>query len=495
MLKTFLRYLPVSPKREEFSPPVASVPDGYHAPVQVHEQLALPLRAKWLQMLWDYSSLPKAMYQQYYLHPLERCVTLMQQFPATESGHHACLGGMVDYLLETTAYAARLSKSHLLPVDAPPEEQATQSAAWNAVIVYAAMVHSLDGLSQIEVELESGKRWLPLTTGPEEHYRFRFSAAPDTTLAQSQRAMRAWKIIPDEALHWLNSWPQALNALSLYLTGFRNESGIVHAIVSEAVGISTGNAAPGMQTSPLPATLLPTTLPEAAPQPVVSAPEVKPVSAPPIIAGSQEPVTLVSALDSTPPSAQSPDGAAADVSVQEEDMAGELLAVMGFSDGSAADNNNSAEIKIPAELKNDVISGDVIPSVSVDIGEKFWQWLCDGCSQARFSVNTSGARVHIIAGYVFIRTPGIFHQFLQENNLSPEGKSGLQSAFERLGRHRQDNGAMYTCHLYQTREKNERFQKISGYLILASKLYGRHNIPEENPLMIIKPENKQGVTS
>lgn len=487
MLKTFLRYLPVSSKREEFAPSIATVPDGYHAPVQAHEQLALPLRAKWLQMLWDYSSLPKAMYQQYYLRPLERCVTLMQQFPATENGHHASLGGMVDYLLETTAYAARLSKSHLLPVDAPPEEQATQSAAWNAVIVYAAMVHSLDGLSQIEVELESGKQWLPLTTGPEEHYRFRFSAALDATLAQSQRAMRAWKIIPDEVLHWLNSWPQALNALSLYLTGFRNESGIVHAIVLEAVRISTGNAAPGMQTSALPAASLPTALPETSLPPVVSAPEVKPVSVPPVIAGSQEPVTLVSALDSAPPSALPPDGIADEESIQEEDEAGELLAVMGLSAGSAADDNNSAEIKVHDKLKSDLIYSD-----STDIGEIFWQWLCDGCSQARFSVNTSGSRIHIIAGYVFIRAPGIFHQFLRENNLPPEDKDDLQSAFERLGRHRQDNGAMYTCHLYQDHERKGRFSKMSGYFILASKLFLRHNIPGENPLLVVNSLNKKG---
>lgn len=93
------------------------------------ELLATTRRQQWLQLLWDYSSLPKEMYRQYYLAPLEHCVTLMQQFPLTESGPYARPGGMADYMLETVSYAARLSKSYMLPVGAPPEEQAAQSAA------------------------------------------------------------------------------------------------------------------------------------------------------------------------------------------------------------------------------------------------------------------------------------------------------------------------------------------------------------------------------
>lgn len=57
----------------------------------------------------------------------------MQEFPLTESSPYALPGGMADYMLETVSYAARLSKSYMLPVGAPPEEQAAQSAAWNAV--------------------------------------------------------------------------------------------------------------------------------------------------------------------------------------------------------------------------------------------------------------------------------------------------------------------------------------------------------------------------
>lgn len=112
---------------------IPSLPLSYFLPMPASELLATARRQQWLQSLWDYSSLPKEMYRQYNLVPLEHCVTLMQEFPLTESGPYALPGGMADYMLETVSYAARLSKSYMLPVGAPPEEQAAQSAAWNAV--------------------------------------------------------------------------------------------------------------------------------------------------------------------------------------------------------------------------------------------------------------------------------------------------------------------------------------------------------------------------
>lgn len=246
MLKSLLKYLPVPSANVSHSEKTvalhSTVPNGYHTPQSASEQLATPRRGQWLQMLWDYSSLPKNLYQQYYLQPLEHCVTLMQQFPATENDHHAYLGGMVDHLLETVAYAARLSKNYLLPVGAQPEDQASQSAAWNAVVVYAAMLQSLDKLCQIEVELQSGRRWIPLNSLPGEPYRFRFTPIADAVQVQSLSAMLAWKIIPYEALIWLSTWPNVLKTLSLYLTGFRHESGIVNTIVLDAIRVSAGSS-------------------------------------------------------------------------------------------------------------------------------------------------------------------------------------------------------------------------------------------------------------
>lgn len=115
-LKSFLRpgrsRQDALPSAEVIKP---SLPLGYFQPMKASELLATTRRQQWLQSLWDYSSLPKDMYCQYYLAPLEHSVTLMQQFPLTESGPYARPGGMADYILETVSYAARLSKSYMLP--------------------------------------------------------------------------------------------------------------------------------------------------------------------------------------------------------------------------------------------------------------------------------------------------------------------------------------------------------------------------------------------
>ncbi|WP_422526537.1 TraI domain-containing protein [Serratia fonticola] len=458
--------------RPVVSSPVDStltVPPGYSLPLSASSLLSDARRQQWLQMLWDYSSLPKDLYQQYYLQPLERCVTLMQQFPATENGHHAYLGGMVDHLLETLAYAARLSKNYLLPVGAPPEEQASQGAAWNAVIVYAAMLQALDGLCHIEVELESGRHWLPLDTEPEEPYRFRFSPVKDALQVQSLSAMRAWKIIPNKALIWLSTWPEVLTTLSLYLTGFRHESGIINTIVAEAIRTSVGKT---ILTVPQITSGQETTMPN-----VTTHPECSPLLAPSI-----QPVehltalNLASSLDSAV-SDNTPCDAGAEPVVQREDATGDLLAVMGLSVTSDPVGEGG-----PMETKAE----QGIDSAPQDIGERFWQWLSEGCITDTFSVNTANSRIHIFSGYVFIRAPNIFHQFLLEKKECSEDKTGLQNAFERLGRHRQDKGVMYTCHIYQNKAREGQFQKMAGYLIAAKKLYKDHDIPADNPFLVIK---------
>lgn len=469
-LRSFFRPVVSSPVDSTLS-----VPSGYSLPLSASSMLSEAKRQQWLQILWDYSSLPKDLYQQYYLQPLERCVNLMQQFPATENGHHAYLGGMVDHLLETVAYAARLSKNYLLPVGAPPEEQASQGAAWNAVIVYAAMLQVLEGLCHVEVELENGRRWLPLDAEPKEPYRFRFSPVTDALQVQSLGAMRAWKIIPDKALLWLSTWPEVLTTLSLYLTGFRNESGILNTIVAEAIRTSVGKTTPMVLAAPQIIPSQETTLPNVAIYPEGSQPQIPSTQPVDHLMTANLASSLELAVDNLGPS-----DVDADPVIPNEDATGDLLAVMGFSAKSDPDGEGESA---PEEAK---VEHDAYPE-PMDIGEKFWQWLSDGCVSGIFEVNTAHARIHIIAGYVFIHAPNIFHHFLSEHPENSVDKAGLQNAFERLGRHRQDKGVMYTCHVYQDKAREGRFQKVTGYLIVAKKLYKGHNIPGDNPSVMIKP--------
>ncbi|VXD06059.1 Integrating conjugative element relaxase, PFGI-1 class [Enterobacterales bacterium 8AC] len=484
MLKSLLKYLPVSSvKTRNSEGPVAAfsptlqVPVGYHAPVSARELLAMPRRGQWLQMLWDYSSLPKDMYRQYYLQPLERCVTLMQQFPATENGHHAYLGGMVDHLLETVAYAARLSKNYLLPVGAQPEDQASQSAAWNAVIVYAAMLQALDGLCQVEVELESGQRWMPLDAIPGEPYRFRFAPVTDVLQVQSLGAMLAWKIIPDNALLWLSAWPEVLRTLSLYLTGFRNESGIVNAIVSEAIRTSIGKTAPAVA-DPAIATILPavleTTLPLTAsvannPAPILSIPSGE----------GNAPVALATSLDSAVgQNVLNVDPAEPVV----EDVTGDLLTVMGFSESTSLIENQGETLTQATAVES---RAEPLQPSQASVGEVFYQWLKKCLLEQSIVANEAQSPVHIIAGYVFMRSPTIFYQFIAErkSTLAEQAHDWrvIQKQFEKLKLHkRQTDGTnVYRC------QENKTGKSFNGYLIPAAKIYGPAPAPADSSLVIV----------
>lgn len=453
-LKSFLR---PGRSRPDALPTVEAIKPslhpGYSQPMRASELLATTRRQQWLQSLWDYSSLPKDMYRHYYLAPLEHCVTLMQQFPLTESGPYARPGGMADYMLETVSYAARLSKSYMLPVGAPPEEQAAQSAAWNAVVVYAAMLPSLEYLCHLHVELENGKRWFPLLDVPSEPYRFRFAPEQSPERLQSFGAMLAWRIIPPEAIGWLSSWPEAIKTLSTYLTGFRAQSGVVNAIVSEAIRLTAG--APESKTLVAPAAIVPVPAESLQGDALLSG---LTDNVPELVASYSEDEILLAADAAL----VLPDGQ------EEADDTDTLLAMMGFASADAAD---IGEITLSAE--------------SNDPGEVFWQWLVTGCRSGSLIPNKPDGRIHLVAGYVFLRTPGIFHQYLTETNAPVEDKARLQKAFERLGHHRQDNGTMYTCQLYQDEQREGRFQKLSGYLVPVSKIFTSGNSPGDNPLLIV----------
>ncbi|XIF47944.1 TraI domain-containing protein [Serratia ureilytica] len=216
-------------------------PEGYFMPQSATQLLDMPARKQCLQQLWENSALPKDLFEQFYRQPLNKLVTLMQVLPATRQGEYACEGGLVDITLQTITYSVRLAKGHMLPPGAPPEEQSAQNILWNAVVFYAALWRYLPLLSQVEGELLNGRPWLPGVTVPTEPYRFRFRpVVPDPTLATSQSAMIAARLLPAEAVSWLSTLPTAAQALMLIASGRPSSLPVIDDIVQEAVRLARG---------------------------------------------------------------------------------------------------------------------------------------------------------------------------------------------------------------------------------------------------------------
>ncbi|WP_109390954.1 TraI domain-containing protein [Proteus cibi] len=216
----------------------SKTPPNSILPISLDELLLSSHRQQLLKSLWSSSSLSQEAYIQFYKIPLEQCVFLMQQLPLSEKGAYNYLGGMTDYMLEVVTRTSKLSKNYMFPIGASPEEQAEQSTVWHAVIVYASLFSCAEYLCHFDVEFKSGKRWFPLQEALTEPYRFRFISEVSQNQKRCFGAMLAWKIISPDAINWLSQYPKALEALSMYLTGFREQTGIVDEIISKAVALT-----------------------------------------------------------------------------------------------------------------------------------------------------------------------------------------------------------------------------------------------------------------
>gem|GEM_PF-2068952 len=80
--------------------------DGWLTPMPANTLLDTPLRQKLLSILWQKVSMSQDLFNKLYRQPIERYAELVQNLPASESHHHAHLGGMLDHGLEVISFAA-----------------------------------------------------------------------------------------------------------------------------------------------------------------------------------------------------------------------------------------------------------------------------------------------------------------------------------------------------------------------------------------------------
>ncbi len=111
--------------------------------------------------------------------------------------------------------------------------------------------------------------------------------------------------------------------------------------------------------------------------------------------------------------------------------------------------------------------------------------------QGVMTINTPKARIHLVGGFVFVSAPAIFFPFLSEkkqadgNEVNQKWKR-VQTAFERLGRHRVSSGKCFCCcHLYDSADRTGSYQRVHGYLIKSTLLYRGRSVPEDSPFLMI----------
>ena len=208
---------------------------GLMRPEQAASLMATPRRQRLLEHIWQRTSLSRRQFATLYLAPLERYAELVQQFPASESHHHAYPGGMLDHGLEIVAYALKLRQSHLLPAGTTPEAQAAQAEAWTAGTAYAALLHDVGKVAvDLHVEYADGTVWHPWHGPLRQPYRFRYRKEREYRLHSAATGLLYARLLDPGIFDWLAGYPDLWAALLYVLAGQYEHAGTLGELVVQA---------------------------------------------------------------------------------------------------------------------------------------------------------------------------------------------------------------------------------------------------------------------
>lgn len=217
-----------------------SVTEGYLSIESAHTLLAAEHRRQLLDRIWQYTALSHAQFTQLYLNPIHRYAEQVQQLPASETHHHAYLGGMLDHGLELVACSLKLRQSYLLPTGAAPEDQAAQTDAWSAGIAYGALLHDIGKIAvDLQVERQDGRLWHPWQGPLDQPYRFRYLKARDYHLHGAAAGLLYTRILDRPILDWLSGFPSLWASLLYVLAGQYERAGVLGELVIQADRVST----------------------------------------------------------------------------------------------------------------------------------------------------------------------------------------------------------------------------------------------------------------
>lgn len=227
-------------QQKAVSPPSEPIPESYTPVESAHTLLQLDHRCQLLARIWELTALSHTQFNQLYLNPIQRYAQWVQQLPASETHHHAYLGGMLDHGLELIAFSLKLRQSYLLPTGAAPEDQAAQADAWSAGIAYGALLHDIGKIAvDLRIERQDGSLWHPWHGPLDQPYRFRYAKGRDYKLHGAAAGLFYTRVLDRDILDWLSTFPALWGNLLHLLAGQYEHAGILGELVIQADRAST----------------------------------------------------------------------------------------------------------------------------------------------------------------------------------------------------------------------------------------------------------------
>ncbi|WP_261640980.1 helicase/relaxase domain-containing protein [Erwinia mallotivora] len=471
------------------TPPVDSS-TGFFSPLKGEQLTAIPIREKLLKRIRENSALPLPLYEKFQFEPLLSILEMTQNIPADKEGRWSNAGGFGDLTLTFTDIAIRMAQGYTFPPGAAPEEQSAQSLVWNAVLFWSALFYHLPLCYQLKGELESGIRWYPGLSIPEQPFRFRFQSFCSDR-ACSFAAMIAGRLLPSDAISWLAGTPLALQNVAFAIQNQHPEMMLLRTLLDEAAVIAesplkqtsahSNPAAPALQFQhPHPAF---DDSSEHVPLPAESL-----IVADFTLASSSEGISGDNRENSFP---ESPSIVPSEQDVSKNTDTESLLSLF---DDTGCDVSQSDEIVHESGILKETLNvNDVVPDGldrtgkdeaqsdtkekifvtpdATDAGE-FVRWLKEGVNSGELKFNQQTEKIHIIAGYVFLPVPDLFFSFLKSKSFDANSRESLQLSFEKLNIHkRHENRRFYYAVIYDDSEHKGKFRRAKGYLIKAKIIF------------------------
>ena len=233
-------------------------PVAGHLAVLTHEQLLQVTGADQLiEHLARNSRLARTVFERDLLPAVQRYAEFVQLMPASESHHHANVGGLLAHTLETVHHALVLRGGYLLPRNGGAEIIDAQRDYWTYAIFIGALLHDVGKpLTDLRIEMRQpraseGTRWLPMAGSllecRAEQYTVKFAPKAERDYGAHGKlgVMLMQRLVPAGALSFLGRCPEVLQELGQFLGGEARQ-GVVAEIVAKADQLSTkGNLASG----------------------------------------------------------------------------------------------------------------------------------------------------------------------------------------------------------------------------------------------------------
>ncbi len=233
------------------------LPQGYYR-IKSSTDLLAPHQDK-VSEIYRLAGVQKQVYDKYYLPVISNIAEFTQETPASESHHHAYPGGLLEHILQTSIYALRARKSHILPAKAGPETTTRQADLYTYCVFVGAAMHDIakpvtdqkvvlyakpgvslgewNGFSTNMIQTPSAKIYTVEFRNDREYRNHELASLMMT------------RVLPNCGMDWLRSNPKILRELIITIAN-QDEASVIKDIVKKGDQTSVSLAL-GAQTAPI----------------------------------------------------------------------------------------------------------------------------------------------------------------------------------------------------------------------------------------------------